>query len=1023
MTSDNGATARSPTRSGPGIDLSWDDLERSRDPSPPVDWTKRVLLIGLGALSWVATYVGMLELVEANMGELPLVHKVIIGCSVVMLMVMIVWLLDQMFRPIGWTQRLLFVAGYLFLTIISVGFGFGFYWKVLESRSVATTSAAGAVGQVQTSLFAAQTRLEQLQGTLEQLVSVSRQKAELERASGTSCIASKPGDGPRRRLRDDDAQRFGFAADLLKSRVGSVKGELGALEGDFVKIAANDPSTVDARTGTRNEFMKGLSRKLDMTVAGFNAFRSDPQIRQLRVDLAERADRTTFPDGRGGTFQCPDQQLQAALRGVIRAIDELPTLERPRIATVEGSEAVVEAFRRLTTTVYGALSFKLPPSAEEVRELQRKAIEAAQASGQRGRTPQAPSLDAAGLSKRDYIPLAIAVFVDLCLLLVSIGRPENRLGGLLPRMREAERGPVIQILSRFNQIHRDEEIRENFELFRHVVFDFNGDYYVAVPLDAPPRMNPEQREELRLEAALLANLFASFEQERLFSRVLMPLLPMASIRKKLRRQGSKFAEAEAFRVYKFRAGAWSEIILGAVMGAARRVEAEQRRRRVEDDVFRPSETPTLTAERSGSRSARRQPRHESREDDLPAALGASVALDRDLERDGTGRSRRDTATTVIARTGRMSGEGPGETPSHPTVVGSAQSGPVSRTRSFRRTRPEPVPPAEASIIPRSRRTGRGGESGAAEDVPASAAHTAGATDETGRKPVPAPPTPAPPTPALVEQFGRYARFMRETDLDGGATRPAPAPAAAAEDVVEHAMPDRARSSSARRPSTSRSRPDVPEAPAAANATPVGETSTREPRREGGSNVIVLPAPAQPASRTTADPAPESRVPVTVAATERTVTFTLPAEQLVAGGGALGAMARAALAAQNDERLADAEPAPLLASPALTMSSSDEAFEADAATEASQPQRRRPGPPPLPAVASASSKGDLGAHSASAEGADLSRAGTSVAAPAMMPVSTSSEAGRRAFTASVEGPEEDDPMTLAARRFAPRIPAE
>jgi hypothetical protein len=40
----------------------------------------------------------------------------------------------------------------------------------------------------------------------------------------------------------------------------------------------------------------------------------------------------------------------------------------------------------------------------------------------------------------------------------------------------------------------------------------------------------------------------------------------------LRRQGSKFASSEAFRVYKFTNGAWSDIILGAIMGAARRAE-------------------------------------------------------------------------------------------------------------------------------------------------------------------------------------------------------------------------------------------------------------------------------------------------------------------------------------------------------------------------------------------------------------------------------------------------------------------
>lgn len=538
----------------------------------PRDWKRLILVIGLGALSWVATYVGMLELIEANMGDLPLVHRVIVGFSVAMLMTMIIWLLDQLFRPQPFTTKLFYAGGYVFLSLISIGFGFGFYWKVLESRGEASRSAESAVSQVQNSLHGAQTRLEQLQATLVQLTQVSTDKAELERAKGTSCPNSKPGDGPRRKMREDDAQRFSFASDFVKGRIGAVKGDMTALNGDLAKIVSADASTFDPKTGTRNEFMHALGRKLDLTVTGFNAFRTDPQLRQIRSDLADRAERTTFADGKNSAISCPDPQLQMALRGVVKAIDQLPELQKPEIAAVEGSEATIEAFRRLTTTFYGLLSFKMPPSADELRELQKKAIQSVESPDAEARGARAAAGDqTAGLSKRDYVPLAVALFVDLCLFLVSMGqRPGGRLDGLVPKMQAAERGPVIEILSRFNDIHRDKQIRENFELFRHVVFDMNGDYYVAVPLDAPPRMNPAERENLRVEAQLLANLFASFEREKIFKRTMLPLT--GSIQKRLQRQGSKFAGSESFRVYKFTNGAWSDIILGAVMGAARRAE-------------------------------------------------------------------------------------------------------------------------------------------------------------------------------------------------------------------------------------------------------------------------------------------------------------------------------------------------------------------------------------------------------------------------------------------------------------------
>ena len=578
------------------LDFAPEDEDGRYGERSPRDLKKHILMLGLGALSWVATYIGMLELVQANLGTLPFAHKVVIGFSVAMLMVMIIWLLDQLFQPHSGFIKLAYIGGYLFLTLISVGFGFGFYWKILESRTEASRSAESAVSQVQNSLNGASTRLEQLQATLAQLAVVSREKSELERVKGTSCPNSRPGDGPRRKMRAEDAAKFAFASEFVAGRVGAIKRDIRALDGDLAKITKNDASIIDAKSGTRNEFMRALGRKLDMTVTGFNAFRTDPQLKQMRTDLAERSGKTVFKIAGGGTFSCPDAQLQQVLRGAVRALDQLPVLDKPKIAVVEGSEATIEAFRRLTATLQGVLTFNLPPSADELRELQQKAIRQAVSKVDRAKL----SLETAGLSSRDYVPLAIAIFVDLCLLLVSMGRISNRLDSLVPKMRAAERGPVIEILSRFKDIHSDPQVRANFEIFRHVVFDQNGDYYVAVPLDVPYGGNPlnrhhtqygtEEAQELQHEVHLLANLFTSFEKERIYRRVYNPLLlNTTAIQKKLARQGSKFAGCQAFRVYKFRDGAWSEIILGAVMGAAQRAETKRRRESLENEIFAKSD--------------------------------------------------------------------------------------------------------------------------------------------------------------------------------------------------------------------------------------------------------------------------------------------------------------------------------------------------------------------------------------------------------------------------------------------------
>jgi hypothetical protein len=575
------------------IPAHWLDVEQ-----PARDLKRLLLLIGLGSLSWVATYVGMLELIQANLGDLPLAHKIIIGFSCAMLMIMIVWLLDRMFAPVSLGTRLSYIAGYAFLSIISVGFGFGFYWKVLESQGVAARSAEGAITQVQADLFGAATQLEQLQSTLDQLTTISTEKADKERTAGRTCPNSGPGDGPRRKMREDDAARFKFASDFVKGRIGAIKGDMAVLDGELQKIVSKDPSIIDPRSGTRNEFLRDLGRRLDLTVTGFNTFRGDPQLKQIRAELGERAERTTFPDGRRGTLSCPDPQLQMALRGVVRAIEQLPALGKPHIAVVEGSEATIEAFRRLTATFFGLLSFNLPSAADAVQPKTAASNEVASRAAQADRRGIADQ--AAGLSKRDYVPLGVAIFVDLCLLLVSIGRPINSFLHLEQDMRLAERGPVLPILARFHNIHSDDDAVKYFEVFRDVIFDAGGDYYVAVPLMIPDAA--ANREDLEREAHRLANLCYALEGKGILKR---PRRAFGNgfVVRQLKQRGSKFvqcygsirppryrrgwqavrsvwaetpeAQAPAFKVYRFKKGAWPELILQAVMRAARDSEGDK----------------------------------------------------------------------------------------------------------------------------------------------------------------------------------------------------------------------------------------------------------------------------------------------------------------------------------------------------------------------------------------------------------------------------------------------------------------
>jgi len=554
-------------------------------------WKSILLIIGLTTLSWISTYTGMLELITANAGQISTVITIAVGFAVAILQLMILFILDQFFSKDFYQGKRvlaifpLYLAGYLFLTLISVGFGFGFYWKYLEARTASSASAEASITQVQSRLQRGASQLEQLQATLGTLATISAERAETEREGGGTCNGSPPGEGPRMRLREADAERFSFAQQFVGSRAGQVQDDINALTSKMSRVTANDPATIDPRTGTRNAFLREVNRELNLVATRFNALRSDPQLLSLRDEFAQRADQTVFQSN-GGTFRCPDPALSSALKGVVRAIDELPQLDPPRINPVEGSAAVVEAFRRLTTSVYGLLQLDVAPTPQELRDARERAI----AEGRDPATVDAVS----GLGTRDFIPLAIAIFVDFCILLVSMNRPFHAFRAFYGGVEEArtrEMGEFMRMFREvfFDEFHRRPSPEEMLSPIQDVVFDHRGAYYAAVPLEFGPGAGDLQRRKARY----IANVMFALETRgfvKLVSRetrarkqhvresagrmsrmvVKRQWSDLSSFaHDQLDARNSEFADAPDFRVYKFAKGKWPEIALRTVVSAHR----------------------------------------------------------------------------------------------------------------------------------------------------------------------------------------------------------------------------------------------------------------------------------------------------------------------------------------------------------------------------------------------------------------------------------------------------------------------
>ena len=266
-----------------------------------------LLLTGLSALAWISTYSGMLQLIQASSGEIGASAMIAIGFAVFMLQGMIIYILDAMFS--GKLRLLLYplyIAGYIVLVLISVAFAFGFYWRFLEAGAQTTQAAGTSVFEVQRALQTGQSRLELLQNTFTTLSTISTQKAETERTAGGTCPYSRAGDGPRRRLRETDAQRFQFADGLIATRTSAVKADIADLNTDLQRVLKKDPVNHRCRPRARaRPSSRGWTASWASCVARFNSLRGDPQIRQLRDEFAARAKQSSFPDDAAAASSAP----------------------------------------------------------------------------------------------------------------------------------------------------------------------------------------------------------------------------------------------------------------------------------------------------------------------------------------------------------------------------------------------------------------------------------------------------------------------------------------------------------------------------------------------------------------------------------------------------------------------------------------------------------------------------------------------------------------------------------------------
>ncbi len=486
--------------------------------------SRGLLIIGLSLVHLWATFDGMRELIPqagiklddfSTFFTVPALALILV---VSMLTAMIVFTLHLMFSDHATKFfRASAVVVYLFLEVVSVGLGFGFYWKVLNSTESVFSNVGVAEGVVESAFTRVSRDISSAAQVLATAASYSRAKSQEETTKGNTCLPLRSGGGcgPICNLRKTDADNAEQWNSLIKDRVTNLN---------------RDIQTLKERAGKASKSIKGASQdeavrsiqQLNSQIAAvttdINRLSGDPNIKAIAQQMAERAARQDHPaggspakgaKGGGGTFRCIDPVLSGHLTRASEALQSLPQIKHvPQVAAEIGSEATKAAFFRLLAWLGSCATGDCKIAANH---------------GIDPITGQQVGQD--GLTQKDLLALVIAIAIDVCLLFAT---------GYKDRPSKSSR-----LVEMFNQFDEKHDVGLAWRLLGDVHLRTMQGHYVAIP---------DTRNDKSAGFNHLNAFFDILEANREVSRAWL-MWPGRVKKRYAKRQQEELSKYEAFNVY------------------------------------------------------------------------------------------------------------------------------------------------------------------------------------------------------------------------------------------------------------------------------------------------------------------------------------------------------------------------------------------------------------------------------------------------------------------------------------------
>ena len=464
---------------------------------------QKVLLLGLLMVSAFATWTGVHSFVRSeNANEVNETIEAFIAITVGLL-TMAMWLALEFARQgRSLIPRIFAVAIYSLLMIWSVGFGFGFWWHLIAAPNANETALANSVSEIEDEITFTMNKLEDINLSVENAVTRSRDMAQLEIDEGNTCEGrfSPRDEGPLTRNR----RRLANELEILKN--GPVKSWI-----DSVHEILSGPTPTGIGTTLDFEATGGLIRSVQATLDTFEqsdenerrkAFTSlynhakfaskeveeisRLQSKNIASELEIYLEKVSQPAD-SVDYYCSDSVLAQNIRNTIEELSEPIDLTIPNYSFTEGEAAVAFAVTNLWAKAYLNLPFVTSQVSGGAREFR---------SSETGISTK--------FGMRDWISLMVAICVDVGIFYFAMARPKSRLGWLDDIGEPASRNKIrlAGALSQLSDL-TDHQFRQFVE---ELIVQGRFGWYILQP---DPHQAPN--ESARRYAIFLRNFMALYQ--------------------------------------------------------------------------------------------------------------------------------------------------------------------------------------------------------------------------------------------------------------------------------------------------------------------------------------------------------------------------------------------------------------------------------------------------------------------------------------------------------------------------------